>query len=361
MSRELPEWQPYDPASSPLPDIRGSNSDARGGAVIVLLEAPGVREEGWGAHAAASLASKLARAGRRVFLADLDVVRPSLHRVLGVSNDEGVSDAFVYGASIQRVAQPVDDGRYFFAPAGTVLGSPAAVASSGRWDPVLEGFRTARADVVLLVPSDQDGVERILDRATDVVLLGGPDESVDGSLGPDRVRAVLGPAPSAGAPAPPSAVAPRPEAFPEVPPPPGVRDHGDEDPSVVPAATTRGRTPRRTAEKARPSPVRLALLLLLLLASLAVAWWLGVFEIPGVARPAGDARVRDEGRRGLDIPAHVLEVPTAPGAAGRAVYAGDLPDGAEAAPPHRQPAERGIAAAVLTERAGGAPAAPSPE
>lgn len=285
MSRELPEWQAYDPASSPLPDIRGSGGTPKAGVVLVLLAAPGVREDGWSARAAAALASGMAGAGRRVFLADVDLAHPGLHHVLGVSNDEGVSDAFVYGASIQRVARPVDDGRYFFAPAGTPVGDARAVASSRRWQPVLDGFRTARADVVLLVPTDQEGTDLLLERATDVVVLAtrgdGAASAASAAGAADRVRAVLGPSEGgvsvedgarAGSPSP---------RMDDVPPLPSSAG------KVPRSAAARGPASRRAA-KPRSRTTPLLVLLLVVLVAAAVGWWLGFLEVPGLPS-RGDA------------------------------------------------------------------------
>ncbi len=295
MSRELPEWQPFDPASPPVPDIRASSDPSDGGAVIVLLESPESRERGWAARAAAALAGGLADQGRRVFLADVALERPTLHHVVGVENGEGVSDAFLYGASVQRIARPVADGRYFFASAGTVVADGKAVASSPRWEPILEGFRTARADVVLLVPAGQAGVPQLLERATDVVLLASPAEveglAVEGLEA--RVRAVLGPPRGSGAaPAAPgedAAAAP----FPAPPPAGAVPDAVPGAGEVAPAPRMTSeepppfprRVPPRSGASRRPRTALLLVILLLVLAAAAVAWWFGLLKIPGLQAP----------------------------------------------------------------------------
>lgn len=194
MDRDLPEPQPFDPSRTDAPPLP---SHASGSAQVVALVAPpGVRDADWAAATAAALASAWARRGRRILLADVSLTRPGLHRALGVDNDEGVSDAFLYGSSLQRVARPAPEGGFLFVPAGTVTGRPEAVAASGRWASVVDGCARARATLVVLVPEDLPGGEALVERASDVFLLGvDPASGEDGWVGgaSDRVRAMLVP------------------------------------------------------------------------------------------------------------------------------------------------------------------------
>ena len=198
MDRDPPEPQPFDPAQSsapPLPD------PPTGGGLVLVVAASGADDRDWAERSTTALASGWAKRGRRVLLADLALVSPGLHRVLGIENREGVSDTFLFGSSILRVARPVRVGGFLFVPAGTATARPEAVTGSPRWSAVVDGCARVRATLVVYLPSDLPGGENLLERASDVVLL--TDASAVGSaslqagLG-DRLRAVLMPPDGAG-------------------------------------------------------------------------------------------------------------------------------------------------------------------
>jgi hypothetical protein len=89
--------------------------------------------------------SRSRRAGRNesagFLLADLALVRPGLHDVVGVENGEGMTDAFLFGSSVLRVARPIRDRGFLFVPAGTATARPEAVATSPRWSAVVDCLR----------------------------------------------------------------------------------------------------------------------------------------------------------------------------------------------------------------------------
>jgi len=113
-----------------------------------------------------------------------------------VANREGVSDVFLWGASFQRVAHPVEPG-LLFVSAGTVTADPGAVTGSTRWATVMDGFQRAGATLALFAPHDADGIERLVARASDVIVLATRDEAASLALPGEgeRIRAVLGPPP----------------------------------------------------------------------------------------------------------------------------------------------------------------------
>ncbi|HZD03754.1 MAG TPA: hypothetical protein VE173_02520, partial [Longimicrobiales bacterium] len=162
--------------------------------VLVLLAGSATAKGPWAPRAAVRLARDLARSSGRTLLADLDLREPRLHEVLGVANDEGVSDVFLWGASFRRVAHKVEPG-LLFAPAGTVVPDPASVAESHRWEAITDGFGKARATLALYLPTDAPGSAPLLGRASDVVVLATREEAARMALGnaTEKVRAVLGP------------------------------------------------------------------------------------------------------------------------------------------------------------------------
>ena len=114
------------------------------GRVVVISATRTVRDRGWAPRAAVEMARGWASQGARVFLADLSLEDPEIHSVLEAGNLEGVSDSLLYGASIQRVARPADDGAFFVATAGTAVADPSLVlgpSSLDRDDPRLHDRR----------------------------------------------------------------------------------------------------------------------------------------------------------------------------------------------------------------------------
>lgn len=197
MRRALPPWQPFDPDR---PDGEVPELPTPDGPILTLLVSPGLHGDGWAGRAAARIARRGIAGNGRILLADLGLDRPHLHEVLGVNQGEGMSDAFVFGASIQRVAQPTKEG-FLFASAGTPVAEPGSVLASPRWRPVAEAFRQAGAHLLLYVPWDLPGREALLARASSVAILATPEEAeelADGILGQARVDLVLGPGAAEG-------------------------------------------------------------------------------------------------------------------------------------------------------------------
>jgi hypothetical protein len=180
-------WQPLRLDDPYLPDL-----PEEGAATVALVCSPTVREDGWCGRAAVAMARGWALTGQPTYLCDLALERPELHAVLGVENDEGVTDVLLYGASPRRVAHRIDEG-LFLAPAGTVPADPAAVRSSPRWDALVDGFAGADALLLLYVHSDAPGVAAVLARADAVVALCVRDEEPELGEARERLVASLGP------------------------------------------------------------------------------------------------------------------------------------------------------------------------
>jgi cell division septation protein DedD len=180
-------WQPLRLDDPYLPDL-----PQEGAATVALVCSPGVRAGGWGGQAAVAMARGWALTGQPTYLCDLALEEPELHTVLGVQNDEGVTDVLLYGASPRRVAHRIDEG-LFLAPAGTVPPDPAAVRSSPRWDALVDGFAGADALLLLYVHADAPGIAAVLARADAVVALCARGEEPDLGEARERLVASLGP------------------------------------------------------------------------------------------------------------------------------------------------------------------------
>ena len=195
MSQEIPAWQPIDPANEGLPehvDALLDSFDSSTGCVVLLV-APEI-DRRWGADVSLLVARGWAAKGRRVLLADASLEDPVLHESVDGTNDEGVSDVMLYGASVKRVSRSVGGG-IFFAPAGTPVGDAAEVLTHPKWDTVISGFREAGAVLLLHLSAATTGARALLDQAAGVIVVAEGAGDVSSILGSasDRILAVLGP------------------------------------------------------------------------------------------------------------------------------------------------------------------------
>lgn len=313
----VPEPELFDPGLSSVPPLPGADE---GEALVVLLAAAAGRGDGWAERAAAGLAAGWTEQGRPVLLADLALERPRLDRVVGAGPGEGVSDALLFGSSIERIARRAPDGRFLFLSAGTATARPEAVASSGRWAGVAKDCARQGSTLVVFLPAELPGGEALLERASDVLLLAGSAGERDGAfargLGP-RLRAVLLPpesaagvereeAPGGGAPADgqgegqaaaeaagdaqgvESAAAP---SAADTPPPSPAPPAGAAEEDKAPSRPEGSPRPRRISVLPEPTPSllqgRRAIVFSALAAAgaaaLGVLAWLGVIQVPGLS------------------------------------------------------------------------------
>lgn len=84
-----------------------------------------------------AMAVNLARLGRRVLLADGDLRNPSMHRVMGVENDVGMSNLLSGSADLQTLAKPTSQPNLDFIPCGPLPPNPAELWGGDRLKLVL--------------------------------------------------------------------------------------------------------------------------------------------------------------------------------------------------------------------------------
>ena len=126
-----------------------------GAAVVALV--PATELKGWAAEMAWRVARAAAAGGRRTALVDGFVDAPTLHTVAGAGNDEGIVDAFEYGASLNRIVQQQPEASLFFIPAGTFSSNPQQVMTNPRWRRLSAGFRHEEALLLLYVAAEHLG------------------------------------------------------------------------------------------------------------------------------------------------------------------------------------------------------------
>lgn len=135
------------PASA-LQDVRSSFSEAYyslrtalqfstpDGAPANLLVTSSRPAEGKSTTAYAT-AVNLARLGRRVLLADGDLRNPSMHRVVGVENDTGMSNLLSGGAELRSLVKATSQENLDFIPCGPLPPNPAELWGGDRLKRVL--------------------------------------------------------------------------------------------------------------------------------------------------------------------------------------------------------------------------------
>jgi hypothetical protein len=289
----------FDPSFERLPAPVGGDTAAPG---PVLLVFDRTADRDWAADAAVALATGWHAAGRRTVLADLCLEDPFLNERIGMPNQEGVVDIFLYGASLARSARAVPGRGFYLISAGTYTPEPGAVLAHPRWDKIVGGFRDNQAALLLFVPSDAPELPALKRWVDEAILLGGGDGA--GPLpasGDFSVRAWLAPPRRDGAghgsaarPASPAERFPEPEPVSPWNAPPGTRAELNVVPPPAdgvtgPAAVPVSEIPvpeadwEREAAPAKPKKraVSPLLLLLLLVALLAALVFLGPQYIPG--------------------------------------------------------------------------------
>jgi hypothetical protein len=194
---ELPDWQPLDGAAPPI-----SAATDGVGRVVAVVATERSLADGWAASAALDLARGWSARGARVMLIDCGLEHPSLHVTAGLPNREGLTDATFHGASVARVARPVDEGSFYLVTAGAPVADAASVARSPRWHRLSSGMTEAGVTVALYVRAGDACAAPFLGSASDIVVLAAPGEPAPGvirDLEP-LVRGVTSPAePAAGA------------------------------------------------------------------------------------------------------------------------------------------------------------------
>ncbi len=254
-------WQrvvAFDPAAEPVPPpLDDLVRRAAGEASALLIVAGGqAHADGWAAAAAARIARELARAGRRVVLADAAFEDPRLTSFLAPDADgEGLIEALLYGASLDHVGRVLPDEPFELAPAGTAYPDVGVLLFSPAWSTLLDTAAAEGATVAVYAPASAPGVSGLAGRIGSVVVLATAAEAerIVSLLPPDAgVEAVLSPAP-----------APTPAPAPGAPPRAGVPEATEARAEGAAAAPERG---------GGGLPFRIALAVALVLAAAWFGW-----------------------------------------------------------------------------------------
>lgn len=162
----------------------GEGAAGRPGSVVLLL--CNTSAQNWAADTVVLKARGWAREGGKVILADFDFEDPRLHRRLSTENREGVSDFFLYGASLDRIAQWVEEDAFVLLPAGTYTAEIDEIYRSDRWQGLVASVQEEGATLVVVAPLGGIDLDAVSRWTRDLILIGSePDPDLERLL--DRV------------------------------------------------------------------------------------------------------------------------------------------------------------------------------
>jgi cell division septation protein DedD len=139
--------------------------------VVLLAVGPLAQRGGWAADAAILLADTLAASGERVVLADLSLDRPELHELVGTENIEGLTDVFLFGASLEHVTLKLPAHAFELVPAAPFTPDAEEILTHRRWSMVFEEFAASKTRLILYLPITIDGTGALSDRVGHTVVL----------------------------------------------------------------------------------------------------------------------------------------------------------------------------------------------
>lgn len=113
----------------------------------ILVASPGVAAGK--TSIAINLAVVIAQGGKKVFLLDADLRKPSVHRSLGLPNRQGLSDAFRREKDVRDLAQFWQEGNIHVITSGPLPPNPSELLSSKKMDLILQTIER-EADVVII-------------------------------------------------------------------------------------------------------------------------------------------------------------------------------------------------------------------
>ncbi len=133
----------------------------------ILVASPGVAAGK--TSIAINLAVVIAQGGKKVYLLDADLRKPSVHRSIGLPNRQGLSDAFRRDKDPRDLAQFWPEGNIHVITSGPLPPNPSELLSSRKMDQILQTIEQ-EADVLII-----DGPPFLV---TDATILSAKSEGV---------------------------------------------------------------------------------------------------------------------------------------------------------------------------------------
>jgi hypothetical protein len=116
---------------------------------------------------------------RRVAVGDLIGDVPPLVALIDNEDPHGISDSFLYGVSLNRIARQVDPaGNLYVLPSGSEAVVQDEVLRNKRWRRLAHGFTEVGALLLLAAPADVPGLDELLGKLEGVVLVGDAESPI---------------------------------------------------------------------------------------------------------------------------------------------------------------------------------------
>ncbi|MEP6778643.1 MAG: hypothetical protein ABJC26_02045 [Gemmatimonadaceae bacterium] len=112
---------------------------------------------------------------RRVAIADLVGEVPPLQSLVTGDDAHGISDSFLYGVSLNKIARPLEgSANVFLMPSGTESVATEAVYRNERWRKLAAGFHQVGALLLVVARPDVPGFDELCDFIGAVFPIGNP-------------------------------------------------------------------------------------------------------------------------------------------------------------------------------------------
>ena len=144
--------------------------------VLLLISGQVAQDSSWSASVAIELADTLA-AHRACILADLHFDKPELHGLVATADAEGVADAILFGASLDRVTLASDQHRFELIPAAGPVADTAALLRDSAWVRLIDEARRRGSALLLYAPWQAPGMEGLVSRVDGAIMLGGQTDA----------------------------------------------------------------------------------------------------------------------------------------------------------------------------------------
>ncbi len=237
-----PDAVSLDPSSEVASPVFEESLASWGSTPVVLLAVgPLAQRAGWSARAAVAIAERMATTGQRVVLADLSLDEPELHAVVGTENTEGLTDVFLFGASVDHVTRMLPAHSFELIPAAPFTPDTDEILRHRRWSVVFEELAASKTRLLLYLPISLEGARAFSDRVGHTVVLADrwETEAVRAALSADaEVMAFLAPPETVADDATTSAAPPRPAELPAPEPAPRL-DEADFEKIRIPRESAR--------------------------------------------------------------------------------------------------------------------------
>jgi capsular exopolysaccharide synthesis family protein len=123
-------------------------------------------------NTAANLAAMIAQGGKKVFLVDADLRRPTIHKTFKIANRLGLSEYFRGEAELAETFNQVENGEHLVTiTAGKLPPNPTELLSSNRMDQFLNQLREEQTYVIIDTPPLTVSDPVVLTNKVDGVLL----------------------------------------------------------------------------------------------------------------------------------------------------------------------------------------------